>query len=62
MGKDGKSITISPRRPDTSPQVGIDTPGPGTYEQNKWNGNLKNTSQVRIGTAKRLGLPMSARE
>ena len=32
LGKDAASVTMSPRRPDTSPQRGKDTPGPGSYE------------------------------
>lgn len=32
VGEEGKSVTMSPRRPDTSPQRGKDTPGPGAYD------------------------------
>ena len=32
IGKEGKNVTISPRRPDTSPQVGVGVPGPGAYD------------------------------
>lgn len=48
---------MSPRRPDTSPQVSKDTPGPGTYDQNKFYMTLKQAGTTRIGTSKRIGLP-----
>eukprot|EP00347_Sterkiella_histriomuscorum_P004104 403361737 len=57
MRQDGKTITMSPRRPDTSPQVSKDTPGPGTYDQTKLYMTLKQFGTTRIGTSKRLGLP-----
>lgn len=62
MGKDGKSTIISPRRPDTSPQVGVGNPGPGQYDQNKYSLLLKSPATARIGTAQRSGLFNSSKD
>lgn len=47
---------MSPRRPDTSPQVGLNTPGPGTYDSSKFNMTLRSASNVKIGTSQREGI------
>jgi hypothetical protein len=51
LGKDSKAITISPRRPDTSPQTGKDVPGPGTYDSSKMTLLLRTAARPKIGTA-----------
>lgn len=48
---------MSPRRPDTSPQVSKDTPGPGAYDQAKFYLTMRNNGNIRIGTSKRVGIP-----
>jgi hypothetical protein len=46
---------MSPRRPDTSPQLSKDTPGPGAYDQSKFYMTLKQSATARIGNSRREG-------
>jgi hypothetical protein len=42
--------------------MGVNTPGPGTYDFSKFATNLKSAARVRIGTSSRDTIPMSARD
>ncbi len=44
---------MSPRRPDTSPKVGVFTPGPGTYSADKFSATLRSQPNVKIGSSNR---------
>ena len=47
---------MSPRRPDTSPIVSKDTPGPGAYNPANLYATLKQSGACKIGTSKRRNL------
>lgn len=47
---------MSPRRPDTSPVLSKDTPGPGAYNQAWVYSTLKNPGNCKIGTSKRRNI------
>jgi hypothetical protein len=49
VGKEGQSVIMSPRRPDTTPTMCKDTPGPGTYNQDKFYMTMRSPAFVRIG-------------
>jgi hypothetical protein len=47
---------MSARRPDTSPTVSKNTPGPGAYNASNLYSTLKQSGMCKIGTSKRRNL------